>query len=98
MRPLRALAAILFLLAGVALGALNSAPAMIDLGLVQVRAGLGVILLCTLLAGVLIGGLAMTASVVLPLRRELRRGRKIKTDPSAPEISELLPTSSSLEP
>ncbi len=98
MRPLRALVAILFLLIGVALGALNSAPAMVDLGLVQVHAGLGVILLCTLLAGVLIGGLAMTALIVLPLRRELRRARKIQTDPPAPQTTALIPTSPSLEP
>ncbi len=98
MRPLRALVAIFFLLTGVALGALNSAPAMVDLGLLQVRAGLGVILLCTLLAGVLIGGLAMTASVVLPLRRELRRDRKTEADSSAQQTSALLPISPSLEP
>lgn len=98
MRPLRALAAILFLLIGAALGALNSVPAMVDLGLVQVHAGLGVILLCTLLAGVLIGGLAMTASVVLPLRRELRRGRKTQIDPLVPETTASLPISPSLEP
>lgn len=98
MRPLRALVAILFLLIGVAVGALNSAPAMVDLGLLQVRAGLGVILLCTLLAGVLSGGLVMAVSVVLPLRRELRRARKTHTDPPAPQTSVLIPTSPSLEP
>ena len=98
MRPLRALVAILFLLIGVALGALNSAPAMVDLGLLQVRAGLGVILLCTLLAGVLSGGLVMAVSVVLPLRRELRRARKTHTDSPAPQTSVLIPTSPSLEP
>ena len=40
-------------------------PATVDLGLVEVRAGLGVILLCTLLAGVLAGGLAILAGVIL---------------------------------
>ena len=75
MRPLRALIAIVCLALGVVLGVLNAEPATVDLGAFEVRAGLGVILLCTLLAGVLLGGLAIVASVVLPLRRELRRGR-----------------------
>ena len=73
MRPLRAFLAIVFLVAGLVLGALNADPATVDLGAFEVRAGLGVILLCTLLVGVLAGGLAIVVSVVLPLRRALRR-------------------------
>lgn len=96
MRPLRALAAVLFLIVGAVLGALNPAQVMVDLGLVHLRAGLGVILLCTLLAGVLVGGLAMTASVVLPLRRELRRRRKSESERN--EIDATLPAPSSSEP
>lgn len=76
MRPFRALIAIVCLAAGVVIGALNAQPAILDLGIAKVQAGLGVILLTTLLAGVLLGGLAIALSVVLPLRRELRRGRK----------------------
>lgn len=79
MRPLRALIAIVCLVLGVVLGVLNAEPATVDLGAFEVRAGLGVILLCTLLAGVLLGGLAIVASVVLPLRRELRRERASAT-------------------
>ena len=96
MRPLRALAAVLFLIVRAVLGALNPAQVMVDLGLVHLRAGLGVILLCTLLAGVLVGGLAMTASVVLPLRRELRRRRKSESERN--EIDATLPAPSSSEP
>lgn len=89
MRPLRALIAIVFLALGIVLGALNPQSASVDLGVVQVKAGLGVILLCTLLAGVLAGGLSMVVSVVLPMRRELRRMRKsvpqrANTDPLLP--------------
>jgi lipopolysaccharide assembly protein A len=65
MRPLRALAALLFLIAGVVLGALNPESTSVDLGMLRIEAGLG-----------LIGGLAITFSVVLPLRRELRQNRK----------------------
>lgn len=76
MRPLRVLIAIVFLAVGLVLGVLNAEPATVDLGVVEVNAGLGVILLCTLLAGVLAGGLAIAASVVLPLRRTLRSVEK----------------------
>jgi uncharacterized integral membrane protein len=74
MRLLRALIALLCLLLGLVLGVLNADPVAVDLGLIEVRAGLGVILLCTLSAGVLLGGLAIAVSVVLPLRRALARG------------------------
>ena len=88
MRPLRALVAFLFLIAGVVLGALNPQPASVDLGAIRIEAGLGIILLCALLVGVLVGGLAITVSVVMPARRELRRLRK--TEPQRSE-SDTLP-------
>jgi hypothetical protein len=72
MRFLRALFALAFLAAGVTLGVLNAGIATVDLGVVRLHAGLGVILLCTLLLGVLLGGLAIVVSVVLPLRRAQR--------------------------
>ncbi len=73
MRPLRLLIAIVFLAVGLVLGVLNAEAVTVDLGVVEVKAGLGVILLCTLLAGVLVGALVIVASVVLPLRSALRR-------------------------
>jgi lipopolysaccharide assembly protein A len=92
MRPFRALIAIVFLAAGVVIGALNAQPAIVDLGIAKVQAGLGVILLGTLLVGVLLGGLAITVSVVLPLRRELRRRRSIEL--CSKEATALIPTRS----
>lgn len=100
MRPLRALLAIVFLAAGVVLGVLNADSATVDLGVFEARAGLGVILLCTLLAGVLAGGLAIVVSVVMPLRRELRRLRAITTPavaPSADASAPVVPAPSSAE-
>lgn len=96
MRPLRALIAIVFLALGLVLGVLNAEPASVDLGVFEIRAGLGVILLCTLLAGVLLGGLAIVASVVLPLRREVRRGRMSAphTEASAAALPSPIPASS----
>jgi len=86
MRPLRLLIAIVFLAVGLVLGVLNANPVTVDLGVVEVNAGLGVILLCTLLAGVLVGALAIVASVVLPLRGALRRvDKQTQTQTQKPE-------------
>ena len=46
----RQLFALAFLASGVALGVLNDGATTVDLGVVRLQAGLGVILLCTLLA------------------------------------------------
>lgn len=73
MRLIRLLIAIACLVAGIAVGALNPQPVALDLGLTTLRAGLGVTVLVALLTGVIVGGLILTASVVLPLRQRLRR-------------------------
>lgn len=73
MRLIRLLVAIACLVAGIAVGALNPQPVALDLGFASLRAGLGVIVLAALLGGVILGGLILTASVVLPLRQRLRR-------------------------
>jgi uncharacterized integral membrane protein len=58
---------------GAIVGALNRQATIIDLGATQISTTLGVAVLVALLLGVLLGGLAITASVVLPLRRRLAR-------------------------
>ena len=73
MRLIRLLIALLCLAAGVAIGALNAQPVTLDLGMTTLHATLGVCVLLALLMGVLIGGLVLTASVVLPLRQRLHR-------------------------
>jgi lipopolysaccharide assembly protein A len=75
-RPLRTLLAVVFLAFGAALGALNPIPVTVDLGLLRFEATLGVVMLGVLLMGVLLGGLAITVSVVLPMRHRRRRERK----------------------
>ena len=87
MRPLRAFITLVFVAAGVVLGALNTAPSMVDLGFVTLQTSLGVILLCTLLAGVLLGGLAIIVSAVLPLRRQLARAVATQLPGSSPPVS-----------
>ncbi len=72
-RLLRPLLIVLFLALGAAIGALNAAPVQVDLGALRFEAALGLVLLASLLAGMLMGGLALTVSVVLPMRRRWRR-------------------------
>ena len=72
-KPLRLIVAFACLAAGVIVGALNPQPAVLDLGFTRAGAALGVIVLVALLIGVIAGGLALAASVVLPLRQRLRR-------------------------
>jgi hypothetical protein len=76
MRLFRLLVAVLCLAAGLIIGALNPQPVVLDLGFVALPATLGVTVLVALLLGVVLGGLAVTAGVVLPLRQRLRREPK----------------------
>lgn len=76
MRVIRFLVALCCLAAGAVLGALNPGIVPIDLGVTVVGLPLGVALIAALLAGILIGGLALTLSVVLPLRRALHASRQ----------------------
>ena len=73
MRMFRLLIALACLAAGVAIGGLNTQAVQLDIGFARLPTSLGVAVLVALLLGVLIGGLALAASVVLPLRQRLRR-------------------------
>ena len=82
MRPFRILFALACLAAGVAVGALNPQVVAVDFGIATLRPTLGVALLATLLLGAILGGMAIVASVVLPLQQRLRRTRATPTDAS----------------
>ena len=85
MRLIRLVFALLFLAIGIAIGALNSQPVLLDLGVTTLHGTLGVCVLLALLLGFVIGGLVLTASVVLPLRQRLRRaGQTPRNVPPAP--------------
>lgn len=89
MRLIRVLIALLCLSVGAVLGALNRQSVSIDLGFGFVPAtSLGIVLIVALLAGALIGGLAISASVVLPLRRRLARAERaaVHAGASAPAV------------
>jgi uncharacterized integral membrane protein len=81
MRLIRLLIALLCVAAGITIGALNAQPITLDLGFTDFRASAGVCVLLSLLIGVLIGGLAVSASVVVPLRR----GQRQAVPPGAPD-------------
>ena len=85
MRWIRFVVAIACLVAGAAVGALNRDLVSIDLGVAAVATNTGVALLVAMLIGVLAGGLAISASVVLPLQRRLARleRKAIATAPDA---------------
>jgi putative membrane protein len=76
MRVIRLLIAFICIALGAVVGALNRQSAIIDLGAAQIPTTLGIALLVALLLGVLLGGLAISASVVLPLRRRLARSER----------------------
>lgn len=81
MRAIRLLIAVACIALGAIVGALNRQLATIDLGPLQVSTTLGVALLVALLLGVLLGGLAISASVVIPLRRRLSGMERQRTPP-----------------
>lgn len=88
MRLIRFLIALLCLAAGIVVGALNPQPVMLDFGFVVVHGTLGVALLVTLLVGAVAGGLMLTASVILPLRQQLRRAQaQARSQPAAPDVA-----------
>jgi uncharacterized integral membrane protein len=82
MRLIRLLIALACLVAGIVVGALNTQAVHLDLGFAQLPTSLGVAVLVALLLGVIVGGLVLTASVVLPLRQQLRKAQAGRT-PSA---------------
>lgn len=86
MRLIRLLVALSCLAVGVAIGALNAQPISLDLGITTFHSTLGVCILLALLAGVLIGGTVISASVVLPMQRRLAlAARRSNLPPDSPE-------------
>ena len=73
MRLIRLIVAIACIVLGAIVGALNTQPVLLDLGIASVRASLGLSVLVALLLGVLVGGTILAIGVVAPMRRRLRR-------------------------
>ena len=82
MRVIRFLVAFACLALGAIVGALNRQLIAIDFGVAYIPTNLGVALIVALLLGVIIGGMAVSASLVLPLRRRLARAERHQRDPA----------------
>ena len=83
MRVFKALAALCFIALGLAFGALNRQRVHVDLGIGALDVRLGFLILVVALAGALLGGLAVMAGVVWPMRRSARAAR-VAAGPAAP--------------
>jgi len=79
---MRFLVALACLAVGAIVGALNVQPVAVDFGIGSAPSTLGVALILALLIGVAVGGLAVTASLVLPLRRRLLRAERKRAAPA----------------
>ena len=83
MRLIRLAAALACILLGGVVGALNTEPVLLDLGIVSLRASLGLSILMALLLGVVVGGMILAIGVVAPLRHRLRRAGDVSRIPPA---------------
>jgi uncharacterized integral membrane protein len=63
-------------IAAFAFSLLNRSPARLDLGLWNPELPLGVLTLCALLLGAILGGGVLYLGVVVPLRLRLRRAQR----------------------
>ncbi|MET0281485.1 MAG: LapA family protein [Steroidobacteraceae bacterium] len=89
MKVLRLLILLAVLVIGLIIGALNSQPIVISLGVTQINSTTGLAIIVALLSGALIGGGLVLASMVVPLYAKLRRAQKaapgvVATPPSSP--------------
>lgn len=88
MNTLRLLIALFFLAAGLVIGVLNTQPIVLKLLFTDIPTSSGVAIILSLLFGVLIGGLIVMATMVLPLYARLRKAtRPNVAPPSAPSVT-----------
>jgi lipopolysaccharide assembly protein A len=73
MRLIQGLIAVIFILAGVLFSALNPTSVVLDFYVYSWQSSLGVALLSALLAGTLLGGILVAATVIWPLKARLRK-------------------------
>ena len=84
---IKTLLAMAFVLLGVVFGALNRQPVHVDVWIRAFDIRLGLLLLIVLLLGAVLGGAAVTAGVVWPLRRRLHRSGDATSGPDLEESS-----------
>ena len=72
MRVIKAILALCFVALGLVFGALNRQHVHVDFAIGAADLRLGLLVLVTLLLGAFLGGVAVMAGVVWPMRRKLR--------------------------
>lgn len=87
MNTVRLIIALLFLAVGLIVGVLNTQPIVLKLLFTDIPTSSGVAIILSLLFGVIIGGLIVMATMVLPLYAKLRKAaRPASTAPAAPSV------------
>ncbi|AAO29298.1 DUF1049 domain-containing protein [Xylella fastidiosa subsp. fastidiosa] len=77
MKIFRLLIMLLFLLVGLVIGVLNSAEVTLDFMFSSVRTTLGMVIVFTLLAGLIIGSSLVLVVALIPTYSKLRRANKV---------------------
>lgn len=84
MNIFRLIIALVFLGVGLLVGVLNTQPITLKLLFTDIQTSSGVAIILSLLAGVIIGGLIVLATLVWPLYTKLRKANKQAATPVPP--------------
>ncbi len=76
MNSLRLVVALILLLVGVVIGVLNTQPIVLKLLFADIQTSSGVAILLSLLSGVILGGVIILLTLVVPLYARLRKANK----------------------
>ncbi|MBN6110663.1 uncharacterized membrane protein YciS (DUF1049 family) [Xanthomonas sp. JAI131] len=87
MKIARLLILLVFLLAGLVIGSLNSQQIVINFGVAGINTTSGIAIIVSLFAGVVIGAALVLATLVIPLYAKLRRANKAATAAAAPVVA-----------
>ena len=83
MNIFRLIVALIFLGMGLLIGVLNTQPITLKLLFAEIQTSSGVAIILSLLAGVVIGGLIVLATMVWPLYTKLRKANKQAATPAS---------------
>jgi len=83
MRVIHALMVLLFVLVGASFAALNTAPTTIDFYFYRFSANSGFMVLFAMLAGAVLGAIAVIVGGVWPLRRQLKALQRSAASPDS---------------
>jgi len=87
MKIARLLILLVFLLAGLVIGSLNSQQIVINFGVAGINTTSGIAIIVSLFAGVVIGAALVLATLVIPLYAKLRRANKDAIAAAAPVVA-----------